>query len=320
MNLTKKNLRLIFQYGITILSIGIIVYIIHRDYEQFKSLVKFDFSLLLIIFFLQFFTLLVQSYRFKLIFKNIHSVLIPVLSWFELLVMSRILNIFVPQAGNVYRGVKLKKDYQLSYTNYFSGYLSYTWLEMLTTFLFAFIYISISNAGLTFLGIRVNLFLIIMWIVILIFPVTFYKLSQKVNFEKLHLKFVEKKVSEIIAPMEQIISAKMEIVKFVILNIIIVLSSALSMKLCFLNFDIVLSFSELLFFVIILRVSMYVSITPGNLGITELAFSFLCETIGVGLTEGLLVSSTIRIVGMITLFLAFIFMTLFKNIKLIKKK
>ncbi len=53
--------------------------------------------------------------------------------------VGRFLNAIFPQAGNLYRGYVLKASHGISYTDYISGFLAFSWLGTVFSMVAAFV-------------------------------------------------------------------------------------------------------------------------------------------------------------------------------------
>ena len=87
--------------------------------------------------------------------------------------------------------------------------------------------------------------------------------------------------------------------------------------LCLSGFQGTITLPILAVFFILLKVSSYLILTPGNLGIREIAYAFLAEQMGLGLGEGMALSIFYRLFGMITVSLFGIY---FGGLKLLGQK
>ena len=93
-------------------------------------------------------------------------------------------------------------------------------------------------------------------------------------------------------------------IRFLVVGLIGLGIALFMFGLAFEALDIDVSVSTVVVFFVLLQLSTYVNITPGNLGLLELGFGALGAQLGIGLVGGLLVAALIRISGYSALVLA----------------
>jgi len=243
-----------------------------------------------------------NSCRFQIVLKKCSGTSISVTEWFKIFILGRLLNTFLPQAGNVYRSVQLKKDYDISYTNYISSLASFAWMDTSMNLIIATAVIAILNSGLTIGPFSAWKILTLLTIAVVAFPVLTEVLLGKINFKNKHLHWVHSKLSEVMTASVKNIRDKVYLLKIVFLGLAMLACTGALLHICFRIFNINLSLPTLAVFYALLKISHYVSLTPGNLGVQELAYGFLGEQMGIGMAQGVLASALIRVVGTSVLF------------------
>lgn len=243
-----------------------------------------------------------SSCRFQIVLKKCSGTSISVREWFKIFILGKLLNTFLPQAGNVYRSVQLKKDYDISYTNYISSLASFAWMDTSMNLIIATAVIAILNSGLTIGPFSAWKILTFLTIVVVALPVLTEVLLGKINFKNKHLHWVHSKLSEVMTASVKNIRDKVYLLKIVFLGLAMLACTGALLHICFRIFNINLSLPTLAVFYALLKISHYVSLTPGNLGVQELAYGFLGEQMGIGMAQGVLASALIRVVGTSVLF------------------
>ena len=90
--------------------------------------------------------------------------------------------------------------------------------------------------------------------------------------------------------------------RFFLLSLIIFFLMSLVFKMLFLSVGIRIDISGLALFYTLYRITMYVNIIPGNLGLRELMYGVLGEQLNAGMLESMIVSILLRIFSYIALF------------------
>ena len=72
---------------------------------------------------------LLQGERLRIVMIKCSGRKLPALPWLKLFIIGRFLNTIFAQAGNVSRGIILKRDYGVSYTRYIAANASMAWMD-----------------------------------------------------------------------------------------------------------------------------------------------------------------------------------------------
>lgn len=222
-------------------------------------------------------------------------------AWFRIFVMGRTMNSLMGQSGNVYRALALKKGYGFGYSKTIAAYSATAWMSiMLNAFLIAAI-TAVFQPGFEIGGVNVPVAAGAAFVVTLALPF----LARR--FGRLVSATLGKRwdwVSRVVHRADGAVAVASRPGLVLTINAVGVFSfavNALMIYIAFRGMGIDLAFPALLVFVGILRLSSLVIITPGNLGVRELAYGFLSSAVGVGLAEGLLVSGILRLAGYLVL-------------------
>ena len=85
--------------------------------------------------------------------------------------------------------------------------------------------------------------------------------------------------------------------KIVLTGIITFINTVAIFYLCFKSLAITVALPSLALFYVVLHLSVQIIVTPGNLGVRELAYGILSDQMNIGMAQGLIVSVILRILG-----------------------
>lgn len=237
------------------------------------------------------------SYRFKIVLEKCSGGSIPFWPWFKMVMLGRFLSTFAPQAGNIYRGVCLKKNYQVSYTRYASSFFSFTWMDTCINMIYTVAIVLVVKPDLRIANFKALDFLVPLTTAIAVTPILLVFVFRLIKFRSRFLSWLHAKLSEMLTVSVSNLRDGVYMLKLVLTGIIAFINSIAMFYLCFLSLDMPASLPTLALFYVILRLSNHVIITPGNLGIRELAYGILSEQMYIGQAEGILISAIIRVLS-----------------------
>jgi len=293
LNKLKKILRLV-------LVIICVVYLVRFFYTNRDTLnLAFNLDLVTL-----FFIIALQVLYYPLLALLLRTILekcsgkkLPFFGWFKIFILSTFLNFVLSQVGNVYRAVKLKSEYHISYTNYVSSFLSFAWMDLS-------INLFISALIILFLKPDLQIGPLIAWkilfaaiAVIIAVPVLIEILWRKLKFSHPRLAWLHSKTSEVLSVSVSNIKDITYIAKIFLIDILIFSCITGLLHFCFLILNISPNIPTLTIFYALLKISSYFNVTPGNFGIQEMAYGFLGTQMGIGMAQSVLVSAFMRIAG-----------------------
>ena len=304
----------------TALALGCVSYIVYFLIKNKQDLkVVFDINpIYLTLFFI--FSILGQSlvaYRWRIVLHKCSGKTIAFFKWLRYFILGRFLNLIAPQLGNLYRSVALKKDYGITYTDYISSMASYTWMDTCLNLLFAWIVIAVVDIRLKIGQVSALAIVTLILIFAFIMPVIFEYLFSKKMFKRKFLKWAQSKVHEVLTTALQNVRDVNFIFKIISTAVLAFVYTIAMLYFCFKVFDITISLPALSLFYVIMRISNLVIITPGNIGLREIAYGIIGSQIGISMTEGIIISIILRIVNNLVLL---VLGTLYGGIGLLKRK
>jgi uncharacterized membrane protein YbhN (UPF0104 family) len=148
-------------------------------------------------------------------------------------------------------------------------------------------------------------------ICIFVTPLLMEATFRKISFDNAYLNWMHSKLSEVIKATVENVKDTVYISKIIILGIAAFICAGALYYTCFRIFDITLTISSLAVFYALLSLSTCVILTPGNIGVQELAYGFLSQQLGFGMAQGVLVAVFARISG--TMILLYLFKSVKRN-------
>jgi uncharacterized protein (TIRG00374 family) len=277
-----------------------IVYIAGFFYTNRKSLsivIRMNFTTLSILVLLSLSYFLLYSLRFQLILQKCSNRKIAFWRWFKILIMGNFLNLVFSQLGNIYRGVKLKKEHDISYTSYITTFASFAWMDTWMNLVLAIVIILLIKPDLKIGPFSAFFLLVIICAVIIILPVMASFFLRFIRFKNRWLDWTKSKLSQVLTTTLDNIKDVSFLLKIILLGIVIFTLTVSSYYVLFAGFDMRLTLPVLTVFCTLLSLSIFFVITPGNIGVQEIAFGFISQQLGIGMAQGILVSIVSRIIG-----------------------
>lgn len=291
-----KNLKNKLRW---LLAIFCLAYLVKFFYQQRASLqIAFSLSISAIIYILmlQFISYLLTILRFKIVLEKCGQKKLKFLTWAKTYILGRFLNTIIPQSGNLYRGIFLKKNYDISYTRYITAFSSFAWMDTILNLLFAFLVILGLEPSFkigTFIGSK----LLVITISALILPPIFLEIIfKKIQFKNQHINWLHLKFSEVLTVSINNLKDRTYMLKIVLVGIIMFARTCLAFYIYFSIFDIDVTLPVLFVFTALFKLSTFIVITPSNIGVQELAYGFLSQQVGIGMAQGIVLSAFIRLV------------------------
>jgi hypothetical protein len=292
-----KN-RKIIKSTVLLVSIAYIFRFFYKNWGTIEIGFSFDKTIIFSIIVLTLSTFITYAYRFKIILAKCSGTSLPFWAWFRIVILGRFLNLIFAQMGNVYRGVELKKIHKITYTDYISSFVSFAWMDMCLNLAIAELVILLYNPGMKIYNQNIASIILLMLLVIFLSPI-FAKITlQNLFFKQYKWSLrLSSKLEEVLTVTLDNLKDIRYLIQFTILGLAVLVQTLAAYFLLFLIFEIKLYFTALIIFYTLLRFSAFVVITPGNMGIQEIAFGFLGEQMGIGMAQGMVISFTGRFIN-----------------------
>jgi uncharacterized membrane protein YbhN (UPF0104 family) len=293
----RSPLIKLVQRCLAIISVCFVVFSLIKDrtiLEQARNIPRRDVALILTLLFV-YFTLHAQ--RFVLLIEQHCRCRIPLLDWIRMLVVMRFMNNLVPQMGSVYRGIALKRDYGISYTDFIAANIFFIWTDTILNFLIALIFFLLGTSQLEIFRTSAVNILVLAIIALIAAPFIARALIRKVSSPSRFLSKLGQIVDELFRGIKQpryiAVTTSIALVSFLLMTEIFqILLAAIGAE---------IDLATLGVFYALYRLTFHINITPGNVGIREIAYGLLCAGAQIGMSKGLLISAELRILSVIML-------------------
>lgn len=239
----------------------------------------------------------IHSYRFKIIIDKCSRNKMKFKGWFRIFAQTRFLNQVIPQFGNFYRMYALKKDFGISYTDYITAYTSFAWMDTCFNLFIASLVILLLQPGLKISSFNAPLTLLIITATVIFLPILALKVIDKINLPGDKVKWTQAKLKQVLQTTFTNLKDAKYVVAITAIGLINLARTILFYYILFRCFKIQPSVGILVIFYALFKLSSFISITPGNIGVQELVFGFLSEQLGIGMSEGILVCAVGRIIS-----------------------
>lgn len=295
--------RVFARKALAIVLVGYLAYFLWDYREEVLRLGEVTPTGVALLSFLIIITILLQSLRFSVVLTQSSGVKVPFLELVRIDVLGRFLSTLVPQSGNLYRSLELKQEHGVSHTRYVATYLSFVWIEMVMNLLLALLTIAIVNPGLAVAGAPALAIVVVAMTAVAGGPVIAEQLTRRARLTGTSFEWVRSKASEALSVAIEGAKHPSYLFRLALLGLTNFIVTVAAYEVYFQERSIAVDLASLSLFFVLLRMSTLVTLTPGNLGIRELAFGLLSASLGIGLAEGILASVVLRVLGTLLLML-----------------
>lgn len=244
---------------------------------------------------------LLYSYRFVILIEHHCDRRIGLIAWFKMLVVMRFMNNVVPQMGTVYRGVRLKRDFGVSYTDYIAANVFFIWSDTVFNFTVAALALTVTGLHLDLWGFDAARLLCGGVVALLLLPYLSRSVLALAPSGESSITRTLRKLSVVADDL----TASMTDLPYMLRVNGVALLSFVTMAAVFHTLlgtvGIALPAPTLAVFYALYRLTFHINITPGNIGVREAAFGLLCSQADVAVSTGVLVSTELRILSIIVL-------------------
>jgi len=228
-------------------------------------------------------------------------------NWLKIYFVSRIVNFFITQGGNLYRLFVLKKDYGFSYTNSVGVTGFMIWSNATAAVLASVI--ALASTNLEYRAGGLSLF---QWCLLLFVGLTFVPLVAMPFADRNRMSGISR--VRIFKPFLEIAEFFVATVKkrrlFSVVTLLSVIHFCFSVGMIYFTFLAIgqnIDVQIACVFTTAFVFTRYINIVPGNLGVSELVGGLLSEQMGVGFSNGLIVTGILRVVEILMILLAGLF-------------
>lgn len=297
----EKNLKKAIQWIVSILCLIFLVYYFSTNKEYVQLALKIEPIKAFAVMLLSACYLILQGYYYKVCLDKFSGKNVGFAAWFKIFILGRFLSTFVPLSGNIYRSISLKRIHGVSYTNYIGSFFTFFWLDSCLSFLLALIVVWKVNPDLQIGPLRALHVIASLVIFILCLPILSEKIFPKMTILFQRLSWLQSKLGEVLQASVRNLRDVRFMVGFSLAGLGVFFLACLIFYVCFSSLGIHVGAAELVLFYVFLKLSAYVSITPGNIGLQEILFGVLSQQMQIGMAEGILVAALLRILSYVTL-------------------
>lgn len=269
--------------------------------EDLAVLEALDPAATLLLVALQAVYLVVQSGRFQVVLVKLADTRIGFGAWLQLFVLGRFLNLFLPQAGNVYRAVELKRRFGVGYTRFAAAFVNAPWVAMVLNFVLGAAVVALTQPEARVGGWPLAGLLGIAALVTAVAPLAAGLLLPLVPRRFRLLAWLHGRLAEMVAVTLASLRDPGYLLRVVGWTLAAFVQATAMLWVGFAALGGGVGLAEAVAFYVLLQLATYVPLTPGNLGVQELAFGVLAVGLGGAAVDGVVVSALVRVTGVIAL-------------------
>jgi uncharacterized membrane protein YbhN (UPF0104 family) len=246
--------------------------------------------------------LLLYALQFYLVLRSCARQFISFFVFFKTIILGRIFSNIAPQGGNVYRAVYFKYKFGISYTHYLSGFFCFLWIDAAMNIVLSAVIFGIFSP--TFHVKQISIWWLLsaltaMWFLPIIFEVLFGRIS----FQSRGLVWLHSRTSKLLRIAVESLSDIRMLCAVIAANTLNFANNTLFFYLCFSSFGISATLPVLMMFFILMKLTSYLILTPGNFGLREIAYAFLSQYMGLEAGQGIVLSMLHRLAVLIVVIL-----------------
>ena len=269
--------------------------------EDLAVLDALDLGATLLLVALQVVYLVVQSGRFHVVLVKLADTRVGFGAWLQLFVIGRFLNLFLPQAGNVYRAVELKRRHGVGYTRFAAAFVNAPWVAMVLNFALGAAVVALAQPAARVGGWPLAALLALAAGVTAAAPLVAALLLPLVPRRFRLLAWLHGRLSEMVAVTLGSLRDVGYLLRVVAWTLAAFVQATAMLWVGFVALGSDVGLAQAVAFYVLLQLATYLPLTPGNLGVQELAFGVLAAGLGSAAVDGVIVSALVRVTGVIAL-------------------
>ena len=277
-----------------LLSVVATAWLIIARREDLSALRQVSLVSILVLTLLQIAFIVVQSGRYHAVIVKCAETRVPFFAWLRLFLIAQVLNLFVPQAGNVYRGFELKRAFGVSLTRYVAAYVNAPWIAMVLYFTLGAAVVGVIGQDIVIAGLPLAVLLGVAAIVMAVAPFAGRAMLMVLPQRYRPIAWLRRRLGEVLSVTMTSVRDPAYVSRMLLWTLA---SFVLGVALFWVGFGAVrieVGLAPVVAYFVVLQLTTFVMITPGNLGVRELAFGVLAASLGAAVFEGVLVSALLR--------------------------
>lgn len=243
----------------------------------------------------------VQSARFHVVIARFAEHPVGFWPWTRIFVIGRFLNLFVPQAGNVYRALVLRRQHNVSIQRFLVAFVNAPWLAMILNFLFGAGAVAVLAPNVQVAGVALWMLLLLATLATSLAPLVAVAVLPLFPQRWRAAAWLRARLQEMIAVTFESLREPAYLARVTLWTLVAFVQASLMLWFGFMALGAQVGVAEAVAFYVLLQLTTYVQLTPGNLGLQELAFAALSAGFGASAADGVLVSTIVRVTGVVAL-------------------
>lgn len=290
-----------WPWALFVAAVGGTAVLIARRGEDLSVLRAVDPVAIAVLVGLQIVYLVVQSGRFHVVLARLADRPVGFWPWLQLFVLGRFLNLFVPQAGNVYRAVELRRRFDVGYTRFAAAFVNAPWLAMVLNFALGAAVVAIAQGEARVAGWPLSWLLALAAVATAAAPFALALLLPLVPRRLRVLDWLHGRLEEMLRVTVASLRDRAYLARVTAWTVAAFVQASAMLYLALGALGVEVSVADAVAFYVLLQLATYVAVTPGNLGLQELAFGVLAVGLGSAAVDGVVVSGLVRVTGVVAL-------------------
>jgi uncharacterized membrane protein YbhN (UPF0104 family) len=293
--------RRLLPWIFLVVALAATVWLVLSREEDVSTLVALDPLYVVALLALQVVYLVVQSVRFHVVLVRFAGQPVGFWRWTKLFIIGRFLNLFIPQAGNVYRAVELRRRFDVRIQDFLVAFVNAPWLAMILNFLFGAILVGVLVPGVPVAGVPLWLLLLGATVATALAPLVALAILPLFPRRFKATAWLQARLREMVTVTFESLREARYLAWVTWWTFIAFVQASVMIGVGFYALGVPVGVAEAIAFYVLLQLTTYVQVTPGNLGFQELAFAALAAGFGASAADGVLVSTIVRVTGVAAL-------------------
>ena len=294
-------LRRFLPWLLLAVALAATVWLVVSREDDVRTLVELDPAFLVALLLLQVVYLVVQSVRFHVVLVRFAGQPVGFWRWTKLFIIGRFLNLFIPQAGNVYRAVELRRRFDVRIQDFLVAFVNAPWLAMILNFLFGAVLVGLLVPGVPVAGWPLWLLLVGATVATALAPLVALAILPLFPSRFKATAWLQDRLREMVTVTFESLREPRYLAWVTWWTFVAFVQASVMIGVGFAALGVPVGVAEAIAFYVLLQLTTYVQVTPGNLGFQELAFAALAAGFGASATDGVLVSTIVRVTGVAAL-------------------
>ncbi|MCP4500240.1 MAG: flippase-like domain-containing protein [Deltaproteobacteria bacterium] len=287
----SRTLRWVLALSLGALALGLAL----RNPEPFKKLLEIELWAVLAMFMLIGANTWLIGLRMRMAVNQVgDGKNVGLWKWFKIIAVGQFLNQIVPQLGNAYRAMTLKREHGVQVTVYITGLIAFLWIDTMLSATLALVLVLTLHPELEMMGAPA-------WAVVgfllageLVGPFVLHFILRHVPVKRPRLLWVKEKITVLLKTTGDALKTPSFVLKLAVVNVFVSTVQMTALWVSFSQVGVSLSLPTLAVYQVLVKLSNHVVITPGNLGIAELGWGFLSSATSKGVETGVAAAMLFR--------------------------